>query len=426
MDLLVKNIGVLATAKGKSALKGSHMAEVESALNYAIGVKDGMIAYVGPESEAPEAKEVVDALGRLVTPGLVDAHTHLVFGGWRQHEMELKLKGAGYLDILKAGGGILSTVRATRAASFDELCSKAGKLSYYMMAQGTTTIEAKSGYGLNVEDEIKQLEVVQKLNGDKTVAADFVSTFMGAHAVPEEYKGRPEEYIDFVCETIMPEVVNKNLAKYCDIFCETGVFDAGLSEKLLLRARELGLKLKIHADEIEPVGGGELAGRLKCHSAEHLIAATDEGIDLMAQNGVIGVLLPATSFYLDKPFARARYMIDKGMAIAIASDFNPGSSPSYSLQFAMNLACLRYKLTPEEALAAVTINAAAAIGRAETVGTIEVGKKADFVVWDAPDLNYIFYRYGNNQAETVYKNGKIVAGSAVWVTFYGDTKGFCN
>ena len=424
LDLVIKNIGVLATAKGNLALKGSEMANVDSTPNFCIGVKDGIIEYVGPDSQAPEAKEAVDALGRLVTPGLVDAHTHLVFGGWRQHEMELKLKGAGYLDILKAGGGILSTVRSTREAGFDELLMKAHKLTYRMAEQGTTTIEAKSGYGLNIVDEIKQLEVVQKLNAETEL--DFVSTFMGAHAVPEEFKGKPEEYIDFVCENIMPEVVKNGLAKYCDIFCETGVFDAKLSEKLLLKAREYGLGLKIHADEIEPVGGGELAGRLKIHSAEHLIAATDEGIDLMAKGNVIGVLLPATSFYLDKPFARARYMMDKGMAIAIASDFNPGSSPSYSLQFAMNLACLRYKLTPEEALAAVTINAAAAIGMAESVGTIEVGKKADFVIWDAPDLNYIFYRYGNNQAEAVYKNGKMIAGSAVMVSFYGDAKGFCN
>ena len=404
MDLLIENIGVMSTAKGRFALRGNDMVKVETTENCAVGISGGIIEYIGSKEEAPEAEHIFDAGGALVTPGLVDAHTHLVFGGWRQHEMELKLKGAGYLDILNAGGGILSTVRATRAAGFDELYEKALKLSMSMLAHGVTTIEAKSGYGLNVEDELKQLRVVEKLNKDSEL--DFVPTFMGAHATPSEYKGKPDEYIDFVCEKVMPEAVKNGLAKYCDVFCENGVFDAALSEKLLLRAREHGLELKIHADEIEPVGGGELAGRIKCHSAEHLIAATDEGISLMAENGVIGVLLPATSFYLDKPFARARYMVEKGMAIAIASDFNPGSSPSYSLQFAMNLACLRYKLTPEEALAAVTINAAAAIGMAEETGTIELGKKADLVIWDAPDLNYIFYRYGNNQAKHVFKNGK--------------------
>ena len=406
LDLLIKNIGYLATTKGSAALKGKDMGNVSITGDCVIGIKSGLISYIGAEKDAPQASECLDAGGNLVTPGLVDAHTHLVFGGWRQHEFELKLSGAQYLDILKAGGGILSTVTKTREATENELFEKAKKLSHQMAQYGTTTIEAKSGYGLNLDDELKQMRVVKRLN-DET-ALDFVSTFLGAHAVPPEFKGKPDEYIGYVCDEVLPAVAAENLAEFCDIFCENGVFDVRLSEKLLRKAREHGFLLKIHADEIDPVGGGELAGRLGVHSADHLIAATDEGIRLMAEGSVIGCLLPATSFYLDKPYARAGYMMEQGMALAVASDFNPGSSPSFNLQFALNLACLKYKMTPKEALTAVTLNAAAAVGRADTIGSIEPGKKADIVIWDAPDLDYLCYRYGNNQALYTIKNGGIL------------------
>lgn len=405
-DLLIKNIGILATPEGNGPQRGKDQGNIRIKKNVAIGITFGKISYIGDMAEAPEAKEVIDAQGSLVTPGLVDCHTHLVFGGWRQHEMELKLKGVPYLDILKAGGGILSTVEATRKATFEELYEKAKKLSLTMLSYGTTTIEAKSGYGLELDTELKQLKVVQKLNEELPI--DFVSTFMGAHAVSPEYKGRGEEFVEYLCNEVLPAVAEENLAEYCDVFCETGVFDPELSEKMLLKAKEYGLKLKIHADEIDPIGGGELAGRLGAASAEHLIAATDEGIKLMSESGTIAVLLPATSFYLDKPFARARYMIDHGMAVACASDFNPGSSPNLNLQLAMNLACLRYKLTPEEALCAVTLNAASAIDRADLIGSIELGKQADIIIWDAPDLNYIFYRYGANLVGTVIKKGLVI------------------
>ena len=406
LDLIIKNIGVLATANGQTPLKGSEMGNVTLTPGCAIGIENGVISYIGTPKDAPLAKEHLDAGKNLVTPGLVDAHTHLIFGGWRQHEFELKLSGAAYLDILKAGGGILSTLTKTRETTEDELLDKAKKLSRQMAEYGTTTIEAKSGYGLNLDDELKQLRVVKRLNDETPL--DFISTFMGAHAVPPEFKGRADDYINYVCEEVLPVVAKENLAEFCDIFCENGVFDAELSEKLLLKAREFGFLLKIHADEIDPVGGGELAGKIAVHSAEHLIAATDEGIALMANSSVIGCLLPATSFYLDKPYARARYMMQQGMALAVGSDFNPGSSPSFNLQFALNLACLKYKMTPKEALCAVTLNAAAAIGRAATIGTIEIGKKADIVVWDAPDLDYLCYRYGNNQALYTIKNGGIL------------------
>jgi len=403
LDLLIKNIKHLATPVGNFPKSGKEHGKILEIENAAIAIENGIISYVGSMENAPACKNFIDASENLVTPGLVDSHTHLVFGGWRQHEMELKLNNVPYLDILKAGGGILSTVSKTREAAFMELYIKALIIAKDMLSHGTTSFEIKSGYGLDLDTEVKQLNVIKRLQ--KSFNEDIVATFMGAHAVPNEYKGKNEEYIDFVIEKVLPHVKENNLAEFCDIFCETGVFDVDLSEKLLKAARKLGFKLKIHADEINPIGGGELAGKLGTHSAEHLIAATDEGIKLMADSGTVAILLPATSFYLDKPYARARKMLDENMSVAIASDFNPGSSPSFNLQFCMNLACLKYKLTPQEALTAVTLNAAAAILKEKEIGSLEVGKKADIVIWDCPDLNFLFYRYGNNQAKHVIKKG---------------------
>lgn len=410
LDLAVIHIGELATPEGAFPKAGKKQGEVAVLHDVCIGVKDGNIAYIGPESGLPKTEAVLDAEGALVTPGLVDAHTHLVFGGWRQHEMEQKLAGVGYLDILAGGGGILSTVRSTRSASEEELIQKSEKLLAEMAAHGTTTAEAKSGYGLDLVTERKQLEVIRSLN--ERSGTDLIPTFMGAHAVPEEYKNNRKGYIKYLIGEMLPEIAKTGLAEFCDIFCETGVFDASEAKEILLAAGSLGFGLKIHADEIDAIGGGELAGELKAVSAEHLIAASDEGIRAMAKSGTIGVLLPATSFYLDKPFARARKMLEEGMAVAVASDFNPGSSPNLNLQFPMNLACLRYKLTPKEALTAVTLNAAAAIRRGHLVGSVEVGKQGDLVIWDAEDLNYLFYRYGSNRARHVIKKGKIIYGGA--------------
>lgn len=406
MDLVIKNISVLATAKGKSVQRGIEQGNIETRENMAIGILDKKIAYIGKEQEAPIGAKEIDAGGRLVTPGLVDAHTHLVFGGYRQNELERKLRGDSYLDILRSGGGILSTVNSTRAAGFEELQTKAESFLDKMLAHGTTTVEAKSGYGLDMETEIKQLQVVKALNESHKM--DIVSTFMGAHAIPNEYKDNPEGFVDFIINEMIPHVAKEKLAKYCDIFCETAVFDVSQSRRILTAAKEQGFKVKIHADEIDPIGGASLAGELQCISAEHLIAAPDEGLDELAKNGVIAVLLPATSHYLNKDYARAKEMIKRGIPIAVASDFNPGSSPNFNLQVAMSLSCLKYKLTPKEALMAVTLNGACAIEMQETKGTIEIGKDADIVIWDCPDLNFLFYRFGNNQVHTVIKNGRIV------------------
>ncbi|MCL1996418.1 MAG: imidazolonepropionase [Defluviitaleaceae bacterium] len=406
LDLVIKNISVLATAKGKSVQRGIEQGNIETRENMAIGILDKKIAYIGKEQEAPIGAKEIDAGGRLVTPGLVDAHTHLVFGGYRQNELERKLRGDSYLDILRSGGGILSTVNSTRAAGFEELQTKAESFLDKMLAHGTTTVEAKSGYGLDMETEIKQLQVVKALNESHKM--DIVSTFMGAHAIPNEYKDNPEGFVDFIINEMIPHVAKEKLAKYCDIFCETAVFDVSQSRRILTAAKEQGFKVKIHADEIDPIGGASLAGELQCISAEHLIAAPDEGLDELAKNGVIAVLLPATSHYLNKDYARAKEMIKRGIPIAVASDFNPGSSPNFNLQVAMSLSCLKYKLTPKEALMAVTLNGACAIEMQETKGTIEIGKDADIVIWDCPDLNFLFYRFGNNQVHTVIKNGRIV------------------
>ncbi|MCL2602173.1 MAG: imidazolonepropionase [Treponema sp.] len=407
MELLLQNIGLLATPTGNSARKGAAQGNITLIENAAIGIEAGRIAYVGSAAgKELKAERVVDCGGRLVTPGLVDAHTHLVFGGWRQKEMARKLAGESYLDILKSGGGILDTVRQTRAASEDELFEKGMLLLDAMLAHGTTTAECKSGYGLSVEGELKQLRAARRLAQHSAV--QVVPTFLGAHAIPPEYKSDRKAYINLVCDEMIPAVQAEGLAQFCDIFCESAVFTPEESRYILGKALEHGLVPKAHVDEIDPIGGAEMAAAAHCISAEHLIQASDAGIRAMAEHNVIACLLPATSFCLDKSYARARAMISTGVAVAVCTDFNPGSSPNLNIQFPMYLACLKYKLTPAEVLTAVTLNGAAAINLSAEIGSLEVGKQADAVIWDAPDLDYIFYRYGSNLVRSVIKNGKII------------------
>ena len=403
---MIKNIGKLVTPLGSAAVSGEEQGRAHVMEGAAIAVTGGKISYVGEQAGAPDAAEVVDAGGRLATPGLVDPHTHMVFGGFRQNELEMKLAGVQYLDILRGGGGILSTVRATRAEGEEELYAKAADFADRMMRHGTTTVEAKSGYGLDLDTEMKQLRVISRLSREHDI--DVVATFMGAHACPEEYKDRRDAYIDYVAEEVLPKVVELGLAEYADVFAETAVFDIAQSRRILSAAKKLGLGIKIHADEINRIGGAELAAELGAASAEHLLQASDAGLDAMAESGTIAVCLPTTSFNLDKNFARAKLMVEKGIPVAIATDFNPGSSPGYNMQFAMTLGCLKLRLMPAEVLCAATLNAAAAIGRAASKGSLEAGKDADIVIWDAPDLNFIFYRYGNNQVYSVIKSGKVI------------------
>ena len=408
MKTLVKNIGCLQTPVGSYSHKGSKQGQNTKYMDAAVVIEDGIIKEILEGGKLPmgDFDTVIDAEGKLVTPGLVDGHTHMVFGGYRQHEIAMKLAGAGYLDILRAGGGILDTVRKTREASFAELFAKSAAFLDEMLGMGVTTCEAKSGYGLDLENEIKMLEVINEL--DKAHAVDVVPTFLGPHAIPPEYEGRGDEYIEMTCSEILPEIKEKGLARFCDIFCEDSVFNAKQSEKYLQCAKDMGFDLKIHSDEIEAIGGTEIAGQLGATSAEHLIAITESGLDAMAEGGVTAMCLPATSFYLDKTYAPARKMVEKGIPVAIASDFNPGSCPSLNLQFAINLGCLKYKLTPEEVLTAVTINPACGIGMGDIVGTVEVGKQADLVIWNAPDFEMVCYRFGSNLVNRVIKKGELV------------------
>ena len=408
--LLIKNIGCLQTPVGSFSHGGEKQGENVKLYNASIIIEDGILRKICSDGELAcseaAADLVLDAEGNLVTPGLVEGHTHMIFGGYRQNEIPLKLKGAGYLDILRAGGGILDTVRKTRAASFQELYDKTEGFLDEMMGLGVTTCEAKSGYGLYFETEVKMLEVLKKLDVDHPM--DVVSTFMGAHAVPEEYKGKEDAFIDMLCETVIPYVKEHKLAEFCDVFTEDSVFNVEQSRRYLECARAHGFGLKVHADEIEAIGGSQLAGELGAVSCEHLISIDEEGLAALAKGGVTAMCLPATSFYLGASFAPARRMIELGIPVAMASDFNPGSCPSLNLQFVMNLGYLKYRMTPEEILTAVTINPACAIGRGHLVGTLEEGKQADLVIWDAPNMEMLCYRFGSNLALQTIKKGILV------------------
>lgn len=376
-----------------------------------VAVKDEKIIALGegnvPEDMKDRGTRIINAAGKTVTPGLIDSHTHLVHGGSREKELPLKLKGVPYLEILNMGGGILSTVRNTRRASKEELKAKASQSLDQMLLHGTTTVEAKSGYGLDFDTEIKCLEAAAELNASHPV--DIVSTYMGAHAVPEEFKGDPRGYIDFMVGKVMPYVRKNNLAEFMDVFCEEGVFSPEESRIIMQKGKEQGFKLKIHADEIIPLQGAELAGDMGAVSAEHLLAASEEGMAAMAEAGVTAVLLPGTSFYLmlDK-YAQAQKMMDRGVRVALATDYNPGSCPTENLQSIMTFACFGMKMTPEYIIKGMTLNAAHAVDRSEEIGSLEVGKKADIVIFDAPNLEYIVYHFGINHVDTVIKDGKTV------------------
>lgn len=392
-------------------LTGQEMKEATIIEDGYLALKDGLIMTLGsgqPDASLIGPETVVRSYeGKIATPGIIDCHTHLVYGGSREHEFAQKLAGVPYLDILALGGGILSTVRATRAASFDNLYQKSKRLLDYMLLHGVTTVEAKSGYGLDWETEKRQLDVVAALEKDHPI--DLVSTFMAAHAIPEEYKGNAKAYLDEIVEQMLPEVKKENLAEFCDIFCEKNVFTAEESRYLLSKAKELGFKLRIHADEIASIGGVDVAAELGAISAEHLMMATDEGIAKMSQAGVIGNLLPATTFSLmGDTYAPARKMIDAGMAITLSTDSNPGSCPTANMQFVMQLGCFMLRLTPIEVLNAVTINAAYSVNRQERVGSLTVGKEADIAIFDAPNIDYPLYFFATNLIHQVYKKGQLV------------------
>lgn len=420
--LLVIHIKELYTLRGPNRLRmGDEMNHVEMLEHGYLYVEDGVIVAIGTgdaylEYMKPDVN-VIDATGKIVIPGLIDSHTHLVHGGSREHEYAMKLAGVSYLDILKQGGGILSTVSATKSSTFEQLYQKAKKSLDLMLSYGVTTIEAKSGYGLELETEMKQLEVAKELNKHHPV--DIVNTFMGAHAIPIKYKNNKEDYIKELFH-MMEVVKTRNLATFCDVFCEDGVFSIEDTSRILTHAKQLGFLLKMHADEIVPLGGASLAAKLGCISADHLMASTVEDMKLLAKHRVVANLLPATSFYLNKDYAKARTMLDHGCGLAVSTDYNPGSTPSENLQLAMQIASLKMKLTPNEVLCAATMNAACSINMQHRVGSLEVGKDADFVILDCPNLVYMIYHYGINHVKDVYKKGMMVVSKQQVV--YEETK----
>ncbi|MBX6353230.1 MAG: imidazolonepropionase [Thermoflavifilum sp.] len=410
LDVLITNARVATLAGGSGPRRGRAMRDVGWVTPGAVGWKDGVIRFVGPMADVArhglEADAVVDAGGRLVTPGLVDPHTHLVHAGSRENELALKLDGVPYLEILRQGGGILSTVRATRAADEPALMAQARTSLRRMLAQGVTTVEAKSGYGLDEATELKQLRVAQQLCSSQPV--ELVSTFLGPHALPPEAGGDAGAFLDQML-AVAAQVRREGLAEFADIFCEAGVFSVEQSRRYLARCRELGFQLKIHADEVEPLGGAELAAELGAVTADHVIAASDNGLRACVEAGVILVLLPGTSWNLGAAPARARFILDDlGGAVALATDYNPGSCPTESLQLIMAFAANLYRMTPEEILTAVTRNAAYAVGRGHRIGTLEAGKQADVILWQTDSLAYIPYHFGVNHVDQVYKRGVLV------------------
>lgn len=412
-DLLLTHIGQLATLQGNSLTPktGESMRELSVIEDAAIAVKDGLIVAVGAtrdvlsqvtEEPALPALEFPDM---LALPGFVDSHTHLVFAGSRENDFTMKLAQKTYMEILRAGGGILNTMRATRAASRDDLSRIAFTFASNMLSSGTTTIEAKSGYGLNTADEVKMLEAVNSLR--QRLPSVLVSTFLGAHAVPPEFEGKTDAYVNLVTKQMIPAVAKQSLAKFCDVFCEKGAFDVEQSKRILLAAKRAGMKLKVHADEIAQLGGAELAAEVGAVSADHLLMASDDGLEAMLKAGTIATLLPATAFSLNTNYADARKMIDMGLPVALATDFNPNCA-NESLFFTLALACYKMKMHPREAIAAVTINAAHALELERTVGSIEVGKRADIVILDCPNPEYLAYRFGVNLVHTVIAGGEVV------------------
>ncbi len=410
-DLLIVNASELVTLAGdpQKPRVGKQMRELGIIRDGCLVVRDGRIVAVGKTSEIAKlfrAESIISANGKTVLPGFVDSHTHLVFAGSREDEFQMRVEGASYLEILGAGGGVLKTVRDTRKASIDRLVDLGVKTLDVMLAHGTTTVEAKSGYGLTTKDELKILEATRRVNQLHTV--DVVSTFLGALVVPPEYKGNLRGYVDLVVEEMLPKVAASVLAEFCDVFCEKGVFGLEQSRRVLMAAKSHGLRVKVHADEMSGFGGAELAADVGAISAEHLLFSSIDGVKAMASKGVVAVLLPTAAFSLMLGrFADARLMIDCGVPVALGTDFNPNCLVE-SMQLVVAFACHFMRLTPAEAITAATINSAHAVGRGSDVGSLEVGKRADIVILDAPNHKFLGYHFGVNLVEKVVKNGRIV------------------
>ncbi|MBT8058276.1 MAG: imidazolonepropionase [Gammaproteobacteria bacterium] len=378
--------------------------------NAALAWRGSTIEWAGPMNRLPaeyRGEPVVDGERRLVVPGLVDCHTHLCFGGWRGDEFAARLGGASYQEIAAAGGGIVSTVAATRGASLGELQRKAQAALDGMLALGVTTVECKSGYGLDEASELKQLEVYRRLDAEHRV--DLVPTFLGAHTVPPEHRDRRDRYISWLCDEMIPLVAQRELARFCDAFVEEGAFTADEGRRILSTAAQHGLGIKLHADQLSDSGGARLAAELGAVSAEHLEYVSDDGIRALAGAGTVAVSLPIASLYLNEPYLPARRLLEAGVPVAVATDFNPGSAPSYHLPLAMTLACLKQAMTPQEVLTGATTVAARAIAAEDRIGSLQPGYQADFALIDAPSLNHWLYHFTPNACAAVVKNGEFCA-----------------
>ena len=409
MSIAVLHAAELVTLAGpKRPRVGPEMRELGLVKDGGMLVEDGRVVSAGPSSEIekrmPAGAKVIDASGRVVLPGFVDAHTHPVFAGDRVDEFEMRAQGATYEEIAASGGGIRSTVRRTRAASEEELLAQAKKRAAWFLKGGTTTVEAKSGYGLTMDDELKMLRVIRRLNSETPL--EFVPTFLGAHAIPDEFRAAPEQYVALVIHKMLPRVVEEQLAESCDVFCERGYFDITESERILRAAQEYGLRLRMHVDQLTNSGGAFLAARLRAATADHLELVNAAEIAALAEAGVQPVLLPGSVYSLGKTrYPPAREMIEAGLAIVLATDFNPGSSPTPSMPMVLSLAATQMKMTPAEGLTAATINAAYSLNRGDRIGSLEIGKLANFALYDCEDYREIAYYFGVSQTHSVYVRG---------------------
>jgi imidazolonepropionase len=402
---------LITVAGPKRPRVGGEMGELAIVKNGGMLIQDGLVAQTGTSDEIqkalPEGAQIVDATGKVVLPGFVDAHAHPVFAGDRLDEFEMRARGATYEEIAASGGGIRSTVRKTRAASEEELLAQAMKRARWFLQGGTTTVEAKSGYGLSLEDELKILRVIRRLNTETPI--EFVPTFLGAHAIPDEFRGAPEQYVALVIHKMLPRVAEERLAESCDIFCERGYFDLADSEKILRAAQEHGLRLRMHVDQLTNSGGAFLAARLHAATADHLEQANAAVISALAEAGVQPVLLPGSVYSLGLTrYPRARDMIKAGLAVVVATDFNPGSSPTPSMSMILSLATTQMKMTPAESVTAVTINAAYSLNRGHKIGSLETGKLANFALYDCGDYRELAYYVGVSLTHSVYVQGECV------------------
>jgi imidazolonepropionase len=391
------------------AKRGSAMQELAIVEDGALGIKDGRIAWVGRTDELPPqvaGTEIIDASGKTVLPGFIDSHTHLIFAGSREAEFEQRLQGKTYQEIAVCGGGINATVLRVRQSSREQLKAETRARLARLLQFGVTTVEVKSGYGLSYADEIKCLEVVAELNDQGPW--ELIPTFLGAHAVPPEFRAQRGEYLDLLIQRMLPEIADRHLAEFCDVFCDEGAFTAKETEAIFTQAQKLSFRLKLHADELTSLGGAELAARYGATSADHLLCITEAGIDALAESGTIATLLPGTAFFLGLNYAPARKMIDRGLAVAIASDCNPGTCPTENLPLVGSMACTQMRMLPAEVVSALTLNAAAGIDRADRLGSLEVGKQADILICDVPDYRQLFYHFGVNHVGCVLKRGRVV------------------